>query len=368
MTGMEARPGDMDGSRAAIAERELMPTASGYLTGEVAVHLPYEALGPFKDALKRYFSPEPWDATDANALSALVTPHLATGWWEHDLGGGITLAHGIREGRYELWAGGATGTRRSIFDRAFDGPVVPEPTPHPRKVRFAIGGQPAPGHWYRRSDPDPSPDPKVRRLFAEPDVTDVMVAGDFVTIGSTASWEYRLEPLLGLVTELYARPDHEHTAGERTRDELLQEAGTLHLTTSLEDLHLLNPDDPDHQQVLDAALHNGDTRARRVAVAVLAEASDPLIRRNAVARGARDTSLLVRRTAIDGAADTADPAFRGFFEATLLDPDPWMRWRAVRALGGIDVGPSRAAVTTLESDPEFRVRFEVARVLKDHDV
>lgn len=364
MTGMEERPGDIDASRAAIAARGLMPTASGYLTAEVAVHLPFEALAPYKDALKRYFSPGPWEAADAEALSVLVAPHVDTGWWEHDLGGGIMLAHGIRNDRYELWVGGSSERRPSVFDRTFDGPIVPESTPHPRKVRFAVGGQPAPGRWYRRSDPDPSPDPRVRRLFAEPDVTDVMVAGDFVTIGLDASWEHRLEPLLGLVTELFARPGEERTIGERTRDELLQEAGRLHLTASLEDLHLLDPDDPEHQQVLEQALLDGEIRSRRVAVAVLAEASDPAARRNAVTRAAHDDSLLVRRTAIDAAADTADPDFRELFERTLTDPDPWMRWRAVRALGAIDVEPSRAAVVTLESDSEFRVRFEVARVLK----
>ena len=114
-----------------------------------------------------------------------------------------------------------------------------------------------------------------------------------------------------------------------------------------------------------AALGRGDTKARRVAVAVLAEADDPTVRAGAVALGARDESLLVRRTALDAAADTEDPTFRPLFEATLADPDPWMRWRAVRALGGIGVEASRAAVAALASDPEFRVRFEVAQVLRN---
>jgi HEAT repeat protein len=52
------------------------------------------------------------------------------------------------------------------------------------------------------------------------------------------------------------------------------------------------------------------------------------------------------------------------FETTLTDPDPWSRWRAVRALGGIGVEPSRDAVVALQADPEFRVRFEVANVLR----
>ena len=363
--GMEARPEDLDRTRAAIAARELVGTASGYLTGEVAVHLPFEALGPYKNALKRYFSVEPWQRADAAALSELVAPHVESGWWEHDLGAGITLAHGIRDGRYELWVGGATAVAPSIFERAFAGPVVPEATPHPRKVRFAIGGTPRPGRWFRRTDPDPPPDPRVRRLFAEADVSDVMVAGDFVTVGITGSWEHRLEPLLALVTELFSRPGEVRSNGVRTRDELLREAGHLHPATSLEELHLLDPNDPDHCEVLTAALGQGDTKARRVAVAVLAEADDPSVQAEAVALGARDKSLLVRRTALDAAADTEDPAFRPLFEATLADPDPWMRWRAVRALGGIGVEASRVAVSALASDPEFRVRFEVAQVLRN---
>lgn len=366
MPAMEARPADQDATRAAIAARELIATASGYLTGEVAVHLPFEALGSYKDALKRFFSAGPWEPAETEALSALVTPHLEAGWWEHDLGAGITLAHGIRKGRYELWAGGASAVTPSIFDRAFDGPVVPEVTPHPRKVRFAIGGTPAAGRWYRRSDPDPPPDARVRRLFAEADVTDVMVAGDFVTVGITGSWEHRLEPLLALATELFARPGEERRSGERTRDELLREAGHLTQPPSLEELHLLDPNDPHHRELLTAALSGGDTKERRVAVAVLAEADDPAVRTKAVERGTRDDSLLVRRTAVDAAADTADPGFRTLFETTLSDPDPWSRWRAVRALGGIGVEPSRAAVAALREDPEFRVRFEVAHVLREN--
>ncbi len=44
-----------------------------------------------------------------------------------------------------LWAGGAGTVAPSIFDRVFDGPVVPEATPHPRKVKFTTGGTAAPG-------------------------------------------------------------------------------------------------------------------------------------------------------------------------------------------------------------------------------
>jgi hypothetical protein len=364
---MDHRPDDLDPTRATIADRELVPTASGYLTSDVAMALPYEALGPFKNLLKQFFSPMPWRNADADALSALVVPHIATGWWEHDLGGGITLAHGIRADRYELWVGGTSTASGSIFDRAFDGPVVPEATPHPRKVKFTIGGVPAPGVWYRRTDDGPVTDPRVKRLFAEPDVTDVMVAGDFVTvgIGATSSWEMRLEPLLALVTELYWDEGATTTAPERTREELLDEAGHLHLEARPEELHLLNPDDPADRRRLTAALGAADARVRRVAIAVLVESDDLVVRSEAITRGFRDESRLVRRTAVDAAADTEDPALRPLFEQAANVDDPWIRWKAVRALGDIGVGPSRALVASLAADPDFRVRFEVARVLRE---
>ena len=89
----------------------------------------------------------------------------------------------------------------------------------------------------------------MERLFAEPDVTDVMVAGDFVTvgIGSKTSWEHRLEPLLALVTELFEMEEPSSARPTRTRDELLEEAGSL-AGDRPEALHLLDPDaDGDRQ-------------------------------------------------------------------------------------------------------------------------
>jgi hypothetical protein len=362
---MTTPPDDLDATRAAVTARELVVTASGYLTGDVAMSLPFEALGPFKTLLLRFFSSAAWNDDDAAALSDLVTPHLESGWWEHDLGGGITLSHGIAEGTYRLLVSGGGTAAPSIFDRVFDGVVVPEATPHPRKVKFVTGGSPAPGVWYRRSDPDPPADERVKRLFAEPDVTDVMVAGDFVTVGIGAkwSWERRLEPLLALVTELFAAGDA-RAAPARTRDELLAEASAA-AADRPEDLHLLDPEDPDHRRRLAAALDDVDPRVRRIAVAVLAESSDHRQRFDAVVRGATDDSRLVRRTAVDAAADLGDEGMRGVFEARLSDSDGWIRWKAVRSLGELGAGISRAALEALADDGDFQVRFEVARVLRE---
>ena len=363
---MDSSPSDFDATRAAIASRELIATASGYLTAEVAVHLPFEDLGTFKDLLRQFFSSAPWaDERDA-ALSAVVAPHVPEGSWEHDLGGGITLAHGIQDGAYRLRVSGATGDTVSLFDRAFDGPVTPEATPHPRKVKFTFGGDPAPGSWHRRRDPDPPDDERGRRLLAEPDVTDVMLAGDFVTVGlaGTASWEQRLEPVLALVTELFAADTRPGIRPERTREELLQEAGRAHVERKPEELHLLNPNDPVHQRVLQAALEDTDARVRRIAVALLSESTDVALRRSVLDRGYADPARTVRRTTVDAAADTGDEELRDFLEAALQAEDSWVRWRAVRALGDLGADASRSAIEARADDEEFRVRFEVERVLR----
>jgi hypothetical protein len=368
MATLPERPEDLDAGRAAVVSRELVTTASAYLTQDVAMSLPFETLGPFKTLLRRFFSPMSWSQADAEALSDLVTPHVANGWWEHDLGSGLTLAHGINADQYELWIRGGGVEAPSIFTRVFDGPVVPEATPHPRKVKFNTGGAPAPGTWYRVTDPDPPDDERVRRLFAEPDITDVMVAGDFVTvgIGPKSSWEVRLEPLLGLVTELFSAPDGagDVAPAKRTRDELLHEAGSLHPQASLDELHLLDPDDPVGRATLQRALEAADPALRRIAVAILVESDDPEIRLGTVAVGRGDNSLLVRRTAVDAAADAADEALRPALEDALGDTDPWTRWKAVRAIAELGLEPSRDAVAALADDPDFQVRFEVAGVLR----
>ena len=366
---MDTLPNDLDATRRTMAARELVATASAYLTTDVALDLPFESLVPFKALLRRFFSPDSWSQADADELSKVVTPHLPAGWWEHDLGAGMALAYGIRNGRFELWVGGATSDAPSIFDRVFDGPVVPGATPHPRKVKFTTGGVPAPGVWYRRNDPGKAVDTRVERLFAEPDVTDVMVAGDFVTIGlkARASWEKRLEPVLALVTELFSDPDAAHNRSARTREELMQEAGRAVAPGRPEELHLLDPEATEDRTRLFDALDSEDPRVRRIAVAVLLEAREDDVRSRVVARGMADPSRLVRRTAVDAAADTDDERFRSLFEASLTDDDSWIRWKAVRSLGDLGLGESRPEVALLTEDPDFQVRFEVAKVLRNED-
>jgi len=351
--------------RTEVAAHDLVAVASGHLTGEVAVHLPFEVLVAFKNALKRFFSAQPWGDEDAERLSRLVTAHLDRGWWEHDLGHGLTLSHGIRKGRYLIAVTGDAGSSSpSIFDRVFAGPVIPGPTPHPRKVKFDVGGEPAPGVWHRRGED--IDDPRVATLMEDLDVTDVMVAGDFVTVGlmASASWEDRLDAILTRVTELFWTGAASR-APVRTREELLDEAGHLALDPARpEDLHLMDPDREDHREILVAALDATDARRRRAAVVTLALSGDPAVTRAALVTGYRDHSRIVRRAAIDAAADLEDDAFRPLFEEALFDEDSWIRWRAVRAIAAIGVGPSRDLVALAAADEDFRVRFEAAAAFR----
>lgn len=364
MALMRTRPDDLAAARAAVASLGLTTDAAAFITYEVAVHLPFEHLARFKTLLKQFFSEQSWTAADEAELSEIVCGAVAKGWWEHELEG-LQLAHGIRDGRYVLWvSGAAAATRPSLFDRVFSGPVIPEPTPHPRKVKFSFGGTAEPGTWYRRTDGH-SNDARVARIFDEPDVTDVMVAGDFVTVGleRTSSWEARLDPILDLVTSLFATTNPV-AKPERTREELVTEGRRLHLDVRPAELHLLDPDDPEDRARLLAALRSDDARVRRVTVAVLAGSHDPSLARQTLRIGFADEARIVRRTAVDAAADADDQQLRSLFELALSSPDAWVRWKAIRAIGALGVGSSRDAVTALEDDPDFQVRFEVAKTLR----
>jgi len=364
MRGMD-RPSDRDAARALVAANGLTAAASAHLTAEVAMKLPFEDLARFKDLLKRFFSTADWDDADDAALSRLVAGRIEPGaWWAHDLGAGLRMEHGMRDGRYTLWVtGGGGGARDSIFDRVFSGPVVPEATPHPRKVKFDIGGVPAPGRWYRRGDD--IDDERVAALLEDPDVTDVMVAGDFVTVGlhRRAAWEDHLDRVLARVTAVFWEPSREGTgAPARTRDELVQEGLAGRADTA--DLHLLDPDLPRHRDRLEEAAASDDPRLRRVAVATLALSGQPSYAREILEIGVRDGSRIVRRAAVDAAADREDEALRPLFEGALGDEDEWVRWKAVRALRDLGIAPSRDRLRALAGDPDFRVRMEVAAALR----
>ncbi len=363
---MDVPPPDLDEARRLVAAHELVAEASRHLTDEVAMNLPFHALVSFKNYLKRFFSAAPWSPDDADRLSDLVTEHVtAHGWWEHDLGEGLVLAHGFREGCYVLWVAGGQGSAGSVFDRAFAGPVLPEPTPHPRKVKFNLGGSTAPGRWYRRDDDVDNEG--ARALLDEDDVTDVMVAGDFVTVGlaRTSSWEDRLDEILERVTELFWKPGTaESEPPVRTRDQLVGEGLR---TVRPEELHLLDPNDPAHRVDLESALRHPEAEIRRVALATLAQADDAAFVARLLDGAYEDDHRIVRRMAVDAAADLEDESMRPLFERALGDADQWTRWKAVRGLREIGIASSRAAVSALGEDPDFQVRFEVAAALHEDE-
>ncbi len=208
-------------------------------------------------------------------------------------------------------------------------------------------------------------DERVIRLFDEADITDVMVAGDFVTVGleRSSSWEDRLDAVLDIVTGLF--PHAERTRVSRTRDELIEEGRALGAGPRPEELHLLDPDDAPARARLHEALTDRDARTRRIAVAVLAESSDAAVAESAVRAGYGDGSRIVRRTAVDTAADVGMEKLRDLFVAALGDEDAWIRWKAVRSLGDLGIEQSRDDVAALGDDDDFQVRFEVASVLRE---
>lgn len=355
---------DHNDARSSVAELELVAAASDHLTETVAMHLPFEAIVAFKSSLKRFFSHAPWTNDDARRLSDIVAPHLESGWWAFDLGHGLTLEHGVDGGAYRIRVIGDTARTGSVFSRAFSGPVRPEQTPHPRKVKFHVGGTPAPGVWHRRGED--IDDDRVTAMMADDDVSDVMVAGDFVTVGlrPSASWEDRLDDILGRVTDLFWSGEQSATP-VRTREQLLEEAGRGHATPiRAEDLHLMDPDDEGQRDLLVEALGAEDPRRRRAAVVTLALAGDVDVARAAVVTGYRDPARMVRRAAVDAAADREDPEFRALFEEAAFDADGWVRWRAVKAIGALGAGPSEETLILAAVDEDFRVRFEAASILE----
>ena len=357
---MTSHSGEHDVARAAIATSPAYPQALQHLTTEIATGLEFSELAGFKTLLKRFFSSQDWTAEDEAALADLVGE--GEGHWRHELDGGFILEHGFVDGRYRLTVKGDTvANETSIFDRVFSGAIRPEATPHPRKVKFILGGEPGPGVWYKAGEPSPD-DERVQRLFDEDDVTDVMVAGDFVTVGlaRSSSWESRLEPLLALVGELFEhRPTSDSVA--HTRDEMLDEAGRLRLAT--QELHLLDPDDRRARERLHEALSSTDARVRRIAVAVLAQSTDRAVALSAIQTGSADASKIVRRTAIDSGADREDVELVDVFLNALRDPDAWIRWKATRALRELGHG-DRGVFEKLLEDEDFQVRLEAEAALR----
>jgi hypothetical protein len=343
-----------------VAAAELVGIASNHLTTDLYSNLEFSDLVAVKNLLKKFFSAQPWSDDDADRLDMFLRRNVEepVGWFEHDLGSGLRLIHGFNDGAYRLWATGGSDGEASIFDRVFSGPVQPEATPNPRHVRFVIGGTPAPGIWYRRGDE--LTDDRVAGLLEDSDVTDVLVAGDFVAVGlrRASMWKDRLDDMVETVTAGFWSPDR--VVGEidgPSRDELVSGQATGAL-------HLLNPDDPASRATLQEAAGGRDPRRRRMAIATLAQSADESFALAMLSDAFSDPSRIVRRTAVDVAVDLETEGVRSLLEAALGDVDDWIRWKAVKGLSELGLGTSVDAVIALADDPDFQVRFEVAAALR----
>jgi adenine deaminase len=90
---------ELDAARARVVEHGLTADAVGHLN-EVVSGLSLEALGPVKQALKRFFSEQPWTEADDAALADAVGAGSGTG--RSELEPGLTLVWGWEDGRFRL--------------------------------------------------------------------------------------------------------------------------------------------------------------------------------------------------------------------------------------------------------------------------
>ena len=375
-----------DAARRLVVERDLARAAFAHLTADAFLALPFEALGPTKALLKRFFSAGPWGAEDDDALATAVGPGHGT--WRRRLDDDLTLSYGWEEGRFglrvEAEAGARSGPDRdepgtTSLAGTFDGPVVPEATPNPRTIRFQVGAvHEGASRWYE-SDAAATDDPAVARLFREfSEVANVLVGPDFVAVGlrRPADWERLLAPVLAVVTEEFAapvapadgtgdRPAMGGPAGAGVVATGAAQAG--HRRSRLEqawrDLGSLRPGDADDLARVRAAAAGDDPSRRQVAASLLREA-DAGVAAADWARLVSDPVRSVRRAAVDAMVDVGRPGLRPLLEAALGDADPWVRWKALRGLAELGPDASRDAIAARADDPDFRVRLEAAAALR----
>ena len=375
--GMTGLGPELDAARARVAECGLTQEAVSELTPVVSA-LSLEALAPVKQLLKQFFSRQPWTDSDDESLAEAVG--VGSGSGRHELEPGLILVWGFDDARFRLRVecsdpvvtiqeGVSTSDELGAM---FDGVVVPEATPSPRAVRFTtpplhIG----PSRAYETAAAAAA-DPRVARLFGDfAEVTNVLVGPNFVavTISHPDRWATLLTPMLQVVTEEFTGDED----GQRFEPEApvvvsLQvgreepETGTpRRLERAWTELGVLRPDRGEHLDRVLAATRDDEPARRQVAAALLAEAP-PEAAIRAWGRLLDDPSRAVRRSTVDAIAGVARQELRPLLERALEDDDAWTRWKALRGIGDLGTGPSRAAVLARASDPDFRVRLEAARV------
>ena len=373
------RPGpELDAAREQVVQRGLVPDAIAALTPVVGA-LPLDALGPVKRQLKRFFSDAAWTADDADALADVVGAGTDAG--RHELGPGLTLVWGWRDGRFELGIeSGAPAAPARARDApgpglgaTFDGAVVPEATPSPRTIRFATPPLHEGTARNYESAAVATADGRVAALFRDFDeVTNVLVGPDFVavTIARPDGWEALLEPILRAVEAAFTRgpsaePGSSSPApvpGQPVMAEADERRAPGRLDRAWADLGALRADRPDDLDAIVTATADDDAAHRQVAAALLADAP-PSVAAEAWARLLGDSSRAVRRSVVDTVAGAEREELRGHLERALDDPDAWIRWKALSGIATLGPGPSRTAIAARAVDADFRVRLEAARLL-----
>jgi len=374
----EATP---DALRREAAARGLTPTAVAHLTRDALGRIDLESLAPVKALLKRFFSAEPWTDDHDAQLAQLVndSPGDRDRWWRYGLDDDIALEFGWRDGRFRIELSTDSNTIDSLAE-TFDGSVVPEATPNPRTIRFVTGPiHDGPSRWYESGEG--VDDPRVARLFGEfSDVANILVGPDFVAIGlrHPDRWEQLLASVLRSVTAEFAKAQsprsHPHApqGGGRPADtpdepEERSERRPGALERAWRELGALAPDHPR----LVAAQTSHDAAERQVAARALVDA-DPEVALRAWERLLTDPSRSVRRATLDAMVDAVSDAVGGadrsalrpLLERAVRDTDAWTRWKALRGLVDLGVGPSRSLVALLMQDPDFRVRLEATSALR----
>ena len=247
--------------------------------------------------------------------------------------------------------------------------MVPEATPNPRTIRFAVGPiHDGPSRWYEHAGA--VDDPRVAQLFAAfPDIANVLVGPDFVAVGllHAHAWDELLGPVLRAVEQAFRAGEPEAAAAtgaaasasrsepKRARDEALDRAWR--------ELGALRGDDPEEAARILAAVSAPDAATRQVAARLLTGV-DPAVAHAQWAQLLVDPSRRVRRATLDAVVDSAREDLRPLLERALRDADAWVRWKAVRGLAELGVAPSREAVGALVEDADVRVRLEVSAALR----
>jgi hypothetical protein len=331
-----------------------------------------------KQLVKRFFSRQPWTDGDDEALAEAVG--VGTGSGRHELEPGLVLVWGFDDGRFRLRLERSdpvvtvqAGTSTSDgLEEMFDGVVVPEATPSPRAVRFSTPPlHTGPSRAYETAAAAAG-DPRVARLFGDfAEVTNVLVGPKFVavTISHPDRWATLLTPMLRVVTEEFtgdedgqlSEPEAPVVVSLRVGREGPDTGTPRRLERAWTELGVLRPDRGEHLDRVLAATRDAEPARRQVAATLLADAP-PEAAIRAWDRLLDDQSRAVRRSTVDAMAGAARQELRPLLERALEDDDAWTRWKALRGIGDLGTGPSRAAVRARASDPDFRVRLEAARV------